>query len=360
MLRAAMRTFLPRALLVAASAFVALGVVEVALRLGEPTPPAAGDLEAQLSRSAGTALGEGATPNSLMGLVRASPFPDVVYELKPGLSGTFRGNPLRVNAHGLRGPEVTLEKPPGTFRIAGIGDSVMFGWGVGEGDPYLQVLERQLAERYPGRRFECLNFAVPGYNAAIEAAVLQRRALAFEPDLVVVHFVHNDLGLPHFMQPAPPPAPRSRLLALLRERLGGGEPAEAPPPLLGHAAQLRDLRDEARGQYQHMVGEDGYRRAMARLARAAATRGVPVILLTLERGREAAEPARTAAREHGFRYLDATPRFTRYLADHGLGPRDWAGTLTIRGDGHPTPLGHALFAEVLLPEVEGFLDAGGP
>ena len=46
----------------------------------------------------------------------------------------------------------------------------MFGWGVGEGEPYLEIVERRLNERaQPGRRYEVLNFAAPGYNIVILA-----------------------------------------------------------------------------------------------------------------------------------------------------------------------------------------------
>jgi lysophospholipase L1-like esterase len=344
-----MRRTLARLVLAVVATLAAAGAVEVALRLRERAPPAPTDLAEQLRRSAASDVAAAGSPTSLMGLVQPSPFPDVVYELKPNLVARFLDKPIRTNAFGMRGRELTRDKPPDTFRIVGIGDSVMFGWGVGEGEPYLQVLERRLAERDPTRRWECASFAVPGYNAAIEAAVFEHRAAAFDPDVVVVHFIPNDLGLPHFMQPAPAPGSRLRLVALLRERFG--EP-NAAPPLLGHRASLKDERVAAREQYQHMVGEAGYQRAMARLARVAAERDVPVLLLTLGLGRESTEPARAAARAHGFRFLDATPWFQREAAARGLKPRDWPGAVTIRGDGHPTALGHEFYAAFLLAELE--------
>ena len=83
---------------------------------------------------------------SLHGLVQISPHPDVVYELKPGLVGTYLDRPLRTNAYGLRDRDYPVAKPEGTFRIVGLGDSVMFGWGVAQDEPFLEVLERRLAE----------------------------------------------------------------------------------------------------------------------------------------------------------------------------------------------------------------------
>ena len=351
-----LRPLLTRLLLVAVSAAAALAVVELALRVREPA--AAGDLAEGLRRSARAEPRDERGRTSLIGLVQPSPHPDLVYELKPGLAATFRTRPLRTNSHGMRGREVAVAKPPGTFRVAGLGDSVMFCWGVGEGEPYLQVLEPRLSLAHPERRYECLSFAVPGYNAAMEAAAFEHRAAAFDPDVVVVHFVRNDLGLPHFMQP---PLPAGlRVAALLRETFGAG--AGGGSGLLAHhdTAESQARRAEARQQYQHMVGEEGYRQAMARLAGATRERGVPVILLALERGRRGDAPARAAARAHGFRYLDATPVFERYAAAHGLDESAWRGVFTIPGDGHPTPLGHALYAEALLAELERGLLPGSP
>src|SRR5262245_61065820 len=135
-------------------------------------------------------------PLALGQIVQASPWPDIVYELRPGLDGTFRGQTLRTNSLGLRGArEYAREKPAGTFRVIGLGDSNLFGWGVGEGEPYLQRLEQRL-----GPEFEALNFGVAGYNGVMEVATYEPRAAKMEPDLVILHFIGNDFGLPHFLQ----------------------------------------------------------------------------------------------------------------------------------------------------------------
>jgi lysophospholipase L1-like esterase len=345
-------------LLIPLSILAALALGEAGLRIYFRSQGMDGaDVREVLRRSRRSPRG----PLTLLQLVEASAHDDVVYELRPGLDGTFKGRPVRTDAQGLRGSrDYALAKPAGTFRIAGLGDSVMFGWGVGEGEPYLQIVERRLNEHPPaGRRFEVLDFGVPGYNTAMEVATFEHRAAAFSPDLVLVHFIGNDFDLPHFMK-----LPKSRrsplnwyLAELLRDRFAPVRPEdEVDPDLLGHdrSALPPEERAEIRGQYQDMVGEDAFRRAMARLAALTRPRGIPVIVMALggEGGR--GRIARETAEANGFRFLDASPRFYEYLVAHGLeGEREnWVKVFRIPHDGHPNPLGHQLYADVILAELQ--------
>jgi hypothetical protein len=223
----------------------------------------------------------------------------------------------------------------------------MFGWGVGEGEPYLQILEQRM-----GRGFEALNFGVPGYNAVMEAATYEHRAAALDPDLVIVHFIGNDFGLPHFLQaPEAARSPvRSYLWELLQARFGSKED-EVDPGLLPHDRSRLppELRQQARGQYAHMVGPDAYRKAMARLGELTRARGIPVLILSLGGSGEEGNLARQAAEANGFTFLDASPRFYQYLVEHRLGDgkQVWRSTFRIPHDGHPNRLAHQLYAEVL-------------
>jgi lysophospholipase L1-like esterase len=122
--------------------------------------------------------------------VRRSDDPGLRFELRPG--GVARAEVVyRVNALGLRGPETTLEKPPGVKRVAVLGDSIAFGYWVDEKDAFARQLEGML--RPAAGRVEVLDFGVPGYNLDQEIESLRSRALAFSPDLVVIAFCLNDL-----------------------------------------------------------------------------------------------------------------------------------------------------------------------
>ncbi|MCP4221555.1 MAG: hypothetical protein GY765_43425, partial [bacterium] len=82
----------------------------------------------------------------LKDIVFPSKNPRLFYELIPDRSGIFQGRPYGSNSHGLRGGETTVEKPAGTWRIASLGDSTMFGWAVKVEACYMSILEKTLNE----------------------------------------------------------------------------------------------------------------------------------------------------------------------------------------------------------------------
>lgn len=122
------------------------------------------------------------------------------WRLRPGARDHWVGVPVTINAQGMRGPERPEAKPPGTRRLAFLGDSVCFGAWVEDDAAILPaVVERELAAD-TGAAVECLNFAVGGYSAWQERVVLEERALAFAPDAVVLCFVLNDVVEPLELQ----------------------------------------------------------------------------------------------------------------------------------------------------------------
>ena len=62
------------------------------------------------------------------------------------------------------------------------------GHGLAESD----TISRQWEELYADGSTEVLNFGVSAYCTLAEIELLEKRALAFEPDVVVVVFVEND------------------------------------------------------------------------------------------------------------------------------------------------------------------------
>jgi hypothetical protein len=116
------------------------------------------------------------------------PTPGAGYTLiKPHSHYEWQGIQVDINSHGLRGPETTYEKPPGTFRILNLGDSIVMGWGVGEEDTYGRRLESRLNEESSGDlRFEVINAGVPGWNLENALAYLQVEGLKYKPDLILL------------------------------------------------------------------------------------------------------------------------------------------------------------------------------
>ncbi len=74
------------------------------------------------------------------------------------------------------------QRPPETYRIMVIGDSVPRGPSFKQAYPW--VLGADLQEH--GLQAECLNLALPGYGARRCQVVLQK-ALEFEPSLIIMH-----------------------------------------------------------------------------------------------------------------------------------------------------------------------------
>jgi hypothetical protein len=126
------------------------------------------------------------------GINSSSPHCSLGFELRADLDTIFVDKRFLTNSIGCRDREYPVAKGS-HFRIVGIGDSVMMGWGVAQGEDYLAVLEERLAQQCPNRDpIDVINFAVNGYNTVQEYYVLRDKALRFDPDLIIVGYVGND------------------------------------------------------------------------------------------------------------------------------------------------------------------------
>lgn len=99
------------------------------------------------------------------------------------------------NGIGLRDREITPAKSPGVVRIAVIGDSFTYGWGVTHEQTWCVHLERLL--RDAGVNAEVVNAGKPGAGPPYYAEVAHRAIPLLNPDLVIVAMLqddHVDLG----------------------------------------------------------------------------------------------------------------------------------------------------------------------
>ena len=95
------------------------------------------------------------------------------------------GSWIEINSDGLRGPEAPLQAPPGTYRIALLGDSFIEAFEVPYRSTVGEVLERRLAA-LRGSPVEVLNFGVGGYGTTQELLTLQHKVWKYDPDLVLL------------------------------------------------------------------------------------------------------------------------------------------------------------------------------
>jgi hypothetical protein len=292
---------------------------------------------------------------SLGHILRPSPHPRIVFELIPDLDVVFMGSRVRTNAQGWRDEPRDLAKPPGTVRIAGIGDSVMFGWGVGEAQRYTNQLENELNHRHPRRRWEVMTFAAPGYNLVMELEVLRRYALAYDPDVVLYGFVANDACLPNFVS--------SRLRVFSTASFVGHYVRRAagnPLPLLAREEVVDPDLGEARpwvrfctpssvpAAYRDLVGWERFQEALEELVELGLQREMPVVFLSHFASGEMP----------GLRGLE-----NLIVVDVRLGEADRLGAefddpgsralhRVGRGDPHPSARGHALIAGEIFRALE--------
>ena len=132
------------------------------------------------------------------------PFGVVVSTYASDPRGYFEaGNTVRHahNSVGFRDREHSIERSPKTFRIFGIGDSYLWGQGVRREDRSMDLLENLLqAATCDSMSIEVINAGQRSMNTLQERDLLIERGLAYEPNLVMVHYVLNDIEGVHFFQ----------------------------------------------------------------------------------------------------------------------------------------------------------------
>ena len=126
--------------------------------------------------------------------------PQILYRPKPFSRAAGRNSTnefdydYRHNSLGFRDVEHVSPKPTGTFRILGLGDSFTYGAGVPFEEIYLSRLEAMLNHRTGAHpRVEIIKAGIPRYFPQTERLLLEQYGPHFQPDLVTVAFLPNDV-----------------------------------------------------------------------------------------------------------------------------------------------------------------------
>lgn len=302
------------------------------------------------------------------GFTRPSAVPGLGFELAPKVSGWFKLVPFRTNSVGMRDEEVPLHKPDGTYRIAVVGASFALPAGVAIERAFHTLLEERLSREWAPLRVECLNFAVGMYHPRQSLAMLEGRALAYAPDLVI--FTATNLSAPLLLvDPAEEarrfaaeggaglaalrfrrthPFLRSYLYRLVRARAWPGEKVPQPDLGLLERAYLGASEAIGGGRAPTPAGSGSGPLALPRverdpvidrLARVGRREGLPIVIARLEFDpappSAADEALAVRARELGLGWVDTRAAF------EGRSPREfWIYEL----DPHPNANAHGLFA----------------
>jgi lysophospholipase L1-like esterase len=102
------------------------------------------------------------------------------------------GSAIHINSRGFVGPEFSVPKPEGTYRVIALGDSCTFGTG----DPrnaYPHMLERLVTPPKGWERIEVINAGIEGYNSEFALARLRDELLGYDPDMIIIYIGWNDL-----------------------------------------------------------------------------------------------------------------------------------------------------------------------
>ncbi len=193
--------------------------------------------------------------------------PDVGWTFTPNMHVTLddcKGDawnaPFATNAAGLADQHWPHEKRPGDVRVLLLGNHLADGLGVAREDR-LSVRIAHLADQTRGSRLSVVNATIPGYATAQQIQWLEKRGLAYDPDVVVLVLdpsrdLAANLGPPRTRAIEPNLPPASGLLALsgaARWLAGhhGVTPEtpiaiDAPPPLETEAQRTRAMAETRR------------------------------------------------------------------------------------------------------------------
>jgi hypothetical protein len=115
----------------------------------------------------------------------SEPYAPTSYRNRPGASIRFRNREfdtqVTINAQGLRDDAIDYVRTPGRYRIAVLGDSFVFGWGVNHAQTLSEVLEQTYL-----RDVDVLNMGVSGFNTYQATAFFQTEGVKYAPDLVLL------------------------------------------------------------------------------------------------------------------------------------------------------------------------------
>jgi hypothetical protein len=100
---------------------------------------------------------------------------------------------ININAHGLRGEEISKEKPENTYRIIMVGGSTTFGSGSTSDKTTIPgFLQKIFDETELKQKVEVINAGLPGATSKEESKYITNYLLEFEPDFLIIYDGWND------------------------------------------------------------------------------------------------------------------------------------------------------------------------
>jgi len=296
------------------------------------------------------------------------------HAFKPGYQGTMykgissggQAIPVSINALGMRGPDVPVDKPAGTKRVLVVGDSFAFGYLLPSDASMPTLLEGLLAQKGVGD-VQVLNGGVPGFGIVNAAGLVEHRGMPLQPDVLVVAASPGDIA--------------DAGVRTDHDAGGGGSRVK-----INRAALFKLVRTSAIMTFMQYLGFQGvhmldpklslqsglhatvpppsiqeawnrYARPFAELASWAREHDLPVVLLAYPGELELFSDNTTVrdrwkalAADNGVTFVDVLPAMKERRLDD----------LYLPADGHPSKAGNQIVAEKLADTVGLMLRNGTP
>jgi lysophospholipase L1-like esterase len=272
---------------------------------------------------------------------------------------------VAVNSLGLRGGEVAQTKGV-ERRILVLGDSLVYGQGVGDDETVPHYLERALRSAAGGDgAWRVINGGLRGYGTAQELALLDELAERIDPDVVVLVWYWNDLAEPPVERVAERLAPWEAVAFDLGAPFAGSARLRwRATQVLRKSALLMFLHDRFKARsggnqeptLKEPVAEAGFERLAAHLDRfvaAGALRGFrPLMAIVPESAslrrahptREMALRAASLAAASDLEVIDLHEPLAELAAAAGRAP-------IIPFDGHYLPNANRAMAETIAARI---------
>lgn len=263
-----------------------------------------------------------------------SPNPEIGHVHRPGAQAHLMGVDVTINSDGLRDVEHTRERrADGRKRIAVLGDSLTFGWGVEREDTFAALLGGLLGG---DRAVEIVNFGTGNYDTTQEVALFREKGLAYRPDEVFLFYFINDAE----------PVPRKSPLAFLANFRVTTFYWSRLRELFSSRSGNEDFRTYYANLYRDGApGWEATRKALRDLAALCRERGIALRVVLLPElhdlvdypFQEAHEKVARVLRDENVPVLDLAPAFADQRDPHSL----WVSL----DDAHPNAKAHRLIAE---------------
>lgn len=289
------------------------------------------------------------------------------WTFRPGSVGTYLGQPMRINSHGLPGPEIPYDKGDGEYRILFLGDSVAAGSGIPEEDCFVQGLSALWRASDGHGTITTVNCSVIAYSPWQQVDLLEREGMRYDPDVIVHVFCLNDYvdkfhltrfvgycsGPCEFVSPVLSRSGVYRAIHRLLARRPDHDKtrwkelrARYSVTRLIDQPEAPEFKDAWRITFENMCKMVAVARRHKRpFAIVCFPYAVQMALGAVERPAPQARLAQFA-REHDVPFLDLLPVFRAYAHRHQLSVQDLFLDFC-----HPTKIGHAIAAR----EIHAFL-----